>query len=183
VTALLLAWNKGDKSALEALVPLVYSELHRLARRYMRGERHGLTLQPTALVNEAFLRLVDLRRVRWQDRAHFLAMSSRVMRRVLVDVARTRASAKRAGGVQRVTFDEELAAVKWSEDLVALNDALNRLAELDARRSQVVELRFFGGLDVEETAEALQVSTRTVKRDWRLARAWLVRELTKDSRR
>jgi RNA polymerase sigma factor (TIGR02999 family) len=181
VTGLLRAWTDGDEGALAALMPIVYSELRRLARLYMSRERHGLTLQPTALVNEAYLRLVDIRRVRWQDRAHFFAVSARVMRRVLVDLARTRASLKRAGGVQRVSFDENLiAAHEWSVSLVALDDALSVLAEKDARKSQVVELRFFGGLNVDETAEALHVSPRTVMRDWRLARAWLSREITKE---
>jgi RNA polymerase sigma-70 factor, ECF subfamily len=179
VTALLRAWGDGDDSAVDALMPLVYDELHRLARLYMSRERHGLTLQPTALVNEAYLRLVDIRRVRWQDHAHFLAVSARVMRRVLIDVARTRASLKRAGGVQRVSFDEALTPGQWSADLIALDDALSALAQRDARKSQVVELRFFGGLDVEETAAALRVSSRTVMRDWRLARAWLSCELAK----
>ena len=163
-------------------MPLVYGELRRLARFYMSGERHRLTLQPTALVHEAWVRMVDIRRVRWQDRAHFLAVSARTMRRVLIDLARTRASAKRAGGLQRVEFDEGRIADRWSVSLLALNDALDTLAAHDARKSQVVELKFFGGLDVEETAEALHVSPRTVMRDWRLARAWLVRELGNDGR-
>jgi RNA polymerase sigma-70 factor (ECF subfamily) len=164
-------------------MPLVYGELRRLARQYMRRERHGVTLQPTALVNEAYLRLVDIQRVSWHDRAHFFAVSARVMRRVLVDMARTRGSLKRAGGVQRVTFDEGMiAANEWSVNLVALDDALGALAERDVRKSQVIELRFFGGLNVEETAEALHVSPRTVMRDWRLARAWLSREMMKDRR-
>jgi len=181
-TALLRAWSDGDESAFRALVPLVYDELRRLARRYMSRESHGVTLQPTALVNEAYFRLVDIKQVRWKDRAHFLAVSANVMRRVLIDFARTRAAAKRAGGVQRVPFDERLIASEWSVSLIALNDALEALAEQDARKSQVVELRFFGGLDVEEIAEALEVSTKTVKRDWRLARAWLTREMSKESR-
>jgi len=184
VTALLRAWSDGDESAFDALVPLVYGELRRLARVYMRRERHGLTLQPTALVNEAYLRLVDIQRVSWQDRAHFFAVSASIMRRVLVDMARTRASLKRAGGIQRVLFDENLtAANEWSVNLVALDDALGALAEKDVRKSQVIELRFFGGLSVEETAEALHVSPRTVMRDWRLARAWLSREMTRDRSR
>ena len=179
VTALLRAWSDGDEAAINALMPLVYGELRRLARLYMSRERHALTLQPTALVNEAYLRLVDIQRVRWRDRAHFLAVSARVMRRVLVDVARARASLKRAGGIQRVSFDEALVPAAWSTDLLALDDALNTLAERDARKGQVIELRFFGGLTVEETAEALHVAPRTVMRDWRLARAWLSRELKK----
>jgi len=180
-TGLLRAWSDGDESALEALIPMVYEELHRLARLFMSRERPGLTLQPTALVNEAYLRLVDVRRVRWQDRTHFFAFSARLMRRVLVDMARSRASLKRAGGVHRVSFDEGLvAANEWSASLVTLDDALDALARHDERKSRVIELRFFGGLDVNETAEALGVSPRTVMRDWRLARAWLSRELAKD---
>jgi RNA polymerase sigma-70 factor, ECF subfamily len=181
LTALLRAWSDGDETAFAALVPLVYGELHRLARLYMSRERNGLTLQPTALVNEAYVRLVDAQSVRWQDRAHFLAVAARVMRQILVDMARARASVKRAGRAQRVPFDESLVAVsEWSASLVALDDALSALAEKDARKSHVIELRFFGGLSVEETAEALHVSTRTVLRDWRLARAWLSRELTRE---
>jgi len=184
VTALLRAWNDGDEDARDALVPMVYAELHRLARLYMSRERQGQTLQPTALVHEAYLRLIDIRRVRWQDRAHFFAVSARVMRRVLVDIARSRASLKRAGGLQRVSFDEErVAASEWSVDLMALEDALQALAAQDERKGRVVELRFFGGLDVQETAEALHLSPRTVMRDWTLARAWLTREMTKDKSR
>jgi RNA polymerase sigma-70 factor (ECF subfamily) len=175
---LLQAWTGGDEDALNALIPLVYSELRRLARLHMRGERQQVTLQPTVLVNEAYLRLVDIRHVRWQDRAHFFAVSARVMRRVLVDMARTRASLKRAGGVQRVSFDESRhSSDEWSINLVALDEALAALAERDMRKSQVIELRFFGGLNVEETAEALGISERTVMRDWRLARAWLSRQI------
>lgn len=181
VTALLKAWSDGDEAALDSLVPLVYDELRRLARLYMSRERRGLTIQPTALVNEAYLRLVDVQRVRWHDRAHFFAVSARLMRRVLVDMARARASLKRAGGVKKVSFDEGLVAADgWGASLVALDDALSALAEKDARKSQIVELRFFGGLDVEETADALRVSARTVKRDWQLARAWLSREMTRE---
>jgi RNA polymerase sigma-70 factor, ECF subfamily len=180
VTALLRAWSKGDEDARDALVPMVYAELHRLARLYMSRERPGQTLQPTALVHEAYLRLVDIRRVRWQDRAHFFAVSARVMRRVLVDIARSRRSLKRAGGLRRVPFDEQVTANEWSVSLVALDDALQALAVHDQRKSQVLELRFFGGLDVEETAEALHVSPRTVMRDWNHARAWLSREMTRN---
>jgi RNA polymerase sigma factor (TIGR02999 family) len=180
VTALLRAWNDGDESARDALLPMVYAELHRLARLYMSRERPGQTLQPTALVHEAYLRLVDIRRVRWEDRAHFFAVSARVMRRVLVDIARSRRSLKRAGGLRRVAFDEQmLTANEWSASLLALDDALRELAQHDLRKSQVVELRFFGGLDVEETADALHISARTVMRDWKLARAWLTREMTR----
>ena len=157
------------------------AELRRLARSYMRRERPGHTLQTTALVNEAFLRLTDARGVRWQDRAHFLAIAARLMRRVLVDHARSRGYRKRGGGAERVTLDEGLAAAPEPEvDVVALDRALQSLAEVDARKSRVIELRFFGGLSVEETAEVLHVSTDTVKRDWRLARLWLLRELEGD---
>jgi RNA polymerase sigma factor (TIGR02999 family) len=180
VTALLRAWNDGDESARDALLPMVYAELHRLARLYMSRERPGQTLQPTALVHEAYLRLVDIRRVRWEDRAHFFAVSARVMRRVLVDIARSRRSLKRAGGLRRVAFDEQMVtANEWSASLLGLDDALRELAQHDLRKSQVVELRFFGGLDVEETADALHISARTVMRDWKLARAWLTREMTR----
>ena len=180
VTALLLAWHDGDGGALDALIPIVHSELRRLARYYMRRERPGQTLQPTALVNEAYLRLVGVQRVRWQSRAHFLAVAARLMRRVLVDVARSRDSLKRGGGARTVTFDERFVlSHEWSVNLRALDEALALLAAKDERKSQVVELRFFGGLSVEDTAEALHTSTRTVMRDWRLARAWLSRELAR----
>ncbi|MGE5198968.1 MAG: sigma-70 family RNA polymerase sigma factor [Rhodospirillaceae bacterium] len=179
VTELLVAWSGGDTSALEHLVPLVHAELRRLARRQMRRERAGHTLQTTALVNEAYLRLVDLSRIRWQDRTHFFAMSARLMRRILVDHARSRRYLKRGGNAPRVTFDEGLAvSAEPAADLVALDDALQAMARVDARKSQVVELRYFGGLSVEETAEALHVSPETVMRDWRLAKAWLLREIT-----
>ncbi len=180
VTELLLAWGRGDRSALDELMPLVHQELRRLARSQMRGERDNHTLQTTALVNEAFLRLVDLRRVRWQDRAHFLALSARLMRRVLVDHARSRNYQKRGGGAVAVGLDDVLVAVpERGADLVALDEALEDLARVDPRKSQVVELRFFGGLSVDETAEALHVSPETVKRDWRLAKVWLLRELSR----
>ena len=179
VTELLLAWGTGDRAALDELVPIIHEELRRLARHQMRGERDNHTLQTTALVNEAFLRLVDLRRIRWQDRAHFLALSARLMRRILVDHARSRSYQKRGGGAANVTLDESLVAFpERSVDLVALDDALEDLARVDARKSQVVELRFFGGLSVEETAEALKVSPETVTRDWRLAKVWLLREIS-----
>jgi RNA polymerase sigma factor (TIGR02999 family) len=178
LTDLLLAWGRGDESAFEQLVPLVHAQLHRLARRYMRGERAGHSLQTTMLVNEAYLRLVDLNRVRWQDRGHFFAMSARLMRRILVDHARARGFVKRGGGAQTVPFDESRAeTIEPSPDLVALDDALQALAAVDPRKSQVVEMRFFGGLTVEETAQALGISAPTVLRDWRLAKAWLLREL------
>jgi RNA polymerase sigma factor (TIGR02999 family) len=180
VTELLLAWSAGDRTALDQLVPIVHEELRRLARLQMRAERDNHTLQTTALVNEAFLRLVDLRRIRWQDRAHFLALSARLRRRILVDHARTRSYQKRGGGAANVTLDEALiASEERGADLVALDDALEDLARVDARKSQVVELRFFGGLSVEETAQALKVSPETVTRDWRLAKVWLLREISR----
>jgi RNA polymerase sigma factor (TIGR02999 family) len=183
VTELLRAWGGGDDGALEQLTPLVEAELRRLARGYMRGERRGHTLQTTALINEAFLRLTDARRVRWQDRAHFLGISARLMRRVLVDHARSRGSRKRWGGAERVTLNEGLAtAMEPAVDVVALDRALEALAANDVRKSRVIELRFFGGLSVEETAEVLHVSPDTVKRDWRLAKLWLLRELEGDGR-
>lgn len=178
VTELLVAWGGGDDSALEQLMPLVHAELYRLARREMRGEREGHTLQTTALVNEAYLRLVNLHGVSWNDRAHFFAISARLMRRILVDHARSRHYLKRGGGAAIVTFDEGLTvSAAPGTDLVALDDALKALAAVDARKCQVVELRFFGGLSVEETAVALGVSPGTVSRDWRLARAWLLKQL------
>ena len=183
VTELLRAWADGDDGALERLTPLVETELRRLARAYMRRERRGHTLQTTALVNEAFLRLTDARRVRFQDRAHFLGISARLMRRVLVDHARMRGYQKRGGGAQRVTLDEGLAKTpEIALDVVALDRALSALAEVDARKGRMVELRFFGGLSVEETAAVLGVSADTVKRDWRLAKLWLLRELEGEGR-
>ncbi len=177
-TQLLLAWSQGEEPALEKLIPLVYQELHRLAHRYMRGERAGHTLQTTALVNEAYLRLVDTQRVRWQNRAHFFAVSAQLMRRILVDFARSRRSLKRGEGAQKVTLDDALImSPEQGQDVVALDEALKALAAVDSRKSQVVELRFFGGLTVEETAEVLKVSSDTVLRDWRMAKVWLLREL------
>jgi len=178
ITRLLIDWRGGDQAALERLMPLVHDELRRLARRHVAHERVGHTLQATALVNEAFVRLIDVRQVKWQDRAHFFAMSSRLMRRILVDFARSKGYQKRGGGAQKVSFDEALVvATEPGQDLVALDDALNALAAFDARKAQVVEMRFFGGLSVEETAEALNVSVDTVMRDWKLAKVWLLREL------
>jgi RNA polymerase sigma factor (TIGR02999 family) len=178
VTGLLLAWSKGDDAALEQLIPVVHGELRRIARRHMARERVGHSLQATALVNEAYLRLVDVRQMKWQDRAHFFAMSARLMRRILVDFARSRRYQKRGGDVQKVSFDEGLVVSnERGTDLVALDDALSALAAVDVRKSQVIEMRFFGGLSVEETAEALHVSPETVMRDWKLAKAWLLREL------
>jgi RNA polymerase sigma-70 factor (ECF subfamily) len=178
VTALLKAWGDGDDRALEELLPLVEAELRRLARGYMTRERRGHTLQTTALINEAFMRLTGARGVRWQDRAHFLGISARLMRRVLVDHARTRGYQKRGGGAFKTTLNEALVVTPApSLDLVALDRALEKLATVDLRKSRVVEMRFFGGMSVEETAEALHVSTDTIKRDWRLAKLWLLREL------
>jgi RNA polymerase sigma-70 factor (ECF subfamily) len=177
-TTLLLAWGRGDGTALDQLIPLVHDELRRLARRHMAGERVGHTLQATALVNEAYLRLIEVNQVRWQNRAHFFAMASRVMRRILVDAARARGFQKRGGGAETVSLDEALLVSGGPrQDLIALDDALTALAAFDLRKSRVVEMRFFGGLSVEETAEALHVSADTVMRDWRLAKVWLVREL------
>jgi len=178
VTELLRAWSDGDDGALEQLMPLVEAELRRLARGYMARERRGHTLQTTALVNEAFVRLTDARQVRWQDRAHFLGISARLMRRVLVDYARRRGFYKRGGAAERVSLHDDL--VTGSDpafDVVALDRALETLGSVDPRKGRIVELRFFGGLTVEETAAVLQVSPDTVKRDWRLAKLWLLREL------
>lgn len=180
VTRLLQNWRLGRSAALEELLPLVHQELRRLARRYMFGERAGHTLQTTALVNEAYLRLVNSRRVNWQNRAHFFAISAQLMRRILVDHARARGYQKRGGGVPKVTLDEALIGPQEKgRELIALDAALTALAEVDLRKSKVVELRFFGGLGVEETAEVLKVSPETVMRDWRLAKAWLAREMKK----
>ena len=181
MTELLQAWGAGQQEALEQLIPLVREELHRLARWHMRKERAGHTLQPTALVNEAYLRLVDLHRVQWQDRAHFFAMSARLMRHILVNVALSKGCRKRGGGATKVSFDEALVVShERGDDLVALDDALTAFATVDARKAQVVELRFFGGLSVEESAETLKLSPETVRRDWKLAKVWLHRELTRD---
>jgi len=178
VSKLLRAWSDGDKSALEKLTPIVYDELHRLARRHMKRERPGHSLQTTALVNEAYMRLVDYKRMQWQNRAHFFAVSAQLMRRILVEHAR-RQNLKRGGGVQHVSLEETTIAVDARPtDLVALDDAMNALARLDRRKEQVVEMRFFGGLSVEETAEVLKVSPVTVMRDWSTAKAWLYRQLT-----
>lgn len=178
VTALLLAWGRGESAALDELLPLVHGELRQLARRHMRRERKNHTLQATALVNEAYLRLIDVKQVKWQNRTHFFAMAARMMRRVLVDAARTRDSRKRGGGAQRVTLDDALiVSQEPAPGLVALDEALTALERFDPRKTQVVELRFFAGLSVEETAAALGVSGDTVMRDWRLAKAWLAREM------
>jgi len=178
ITRLLVAWSEGDESALVELTPLVYEELHRLAHHYMSNEREGHTLQSTALVNEAYLRLIEWKNVRWENRAHFFAVSAQLMRRILVDFARARSYQKRGGGAIPVPLEEAvILATDRSADMVALDEALSSLGQLDPRQSRVVELRFFGGFSVDETAEVLQVSVGTVKRDWILARAWLHREL------
>jgi len=184
VTRLLRAWSDGDESALDQLVPLLEGELRRLARACMGRERKDHTLQPTALVNEAFLRLAGARQIQWQDRAHFMGIAARLMRRVLVDHARARSYQKRGGAITRVPFEDDaaIAASGPSVDVVELDRALEAFAAVDARRSQVVELRFFGGLTLDETADVLQVSVETVKRDWRLARLWLLHELGGEQR-
>lgn len=174
ITELLVAWGDGDRAALDQLVPLVHEELRRLARGYMRGERRGHTLQTTALVNEAYLRLVEQRHVRWQNRAHFLAVAAQLMRRILVDHARRRQYQKRGGGAIQVTLAEaEALPQERAPDLVALDEALAALAEIDPRRARVVELKFFGGLSIQEAAHVLNVSPTTVERDWTIAKAWL----------
>jgi RNA polymerase sigma factor (TIGR02999 family) len=180
ITQLLVAWSGGDQDAAQHLAPVVYRELHRLAARYMAGEKPGHLLQTTALVNEAYLRLVDWKSVRWQNRAHFLGMAAQIMRRILVDFARSQNSDKRGGGALQVSLYEVAEpSRRRSADVVALDEALKALATLDARQSQVIELRFFGGLSLEEAAEVLKVSVGTVRRDWSIAKAWLYRELQK----
>ena len=184
ISRLLIAWGAGDQTALERLTPLIYDELRRMARRHMRNERPGNTLQTTALVHEAYLRLVDAKSAERKDRAQFFALSSQIMRRILVDAARARASAKRGGGVEHVGHSEAVnldeiveSSPQRSAQWLALDEALNDLAAVDPRKAHVIELRFFGGLSVEETAEVLKISPQSVMRDWRLARAWLTREL------
>ena len=180
VTQLLLDWSSGDSAALEKLIPLVYHELKRIARNHMRRERPGHTLLSSDLVNEAYLRLVDYKRMQWQNRAHFLAVAAQAMRRILIEHARERQTAKRGAGAIKVALDEVATiADEKAAELVALDDALKRLAELDPRKTQVVELRYFGGLSIDETAEVLGVSTATVERDWSTARIWLHREISK----
>jgi len=180
VTQLLRAWRQGDAAALDQLVPVVYQKLRRLARHHMAGQRPGHTLQATALVNEAYMRLIDCEQVNWKDRAHFFAISARMMRRVLVEFARARQYQKRGAGARKTSLDEGvIASPQRGQDLVALDDALQALAAEYPRQAQVVELRFFGGLSVEETAEVLHVSAITVMRDWQLAKVWLARELKK----
>ena len=181
ITELLVAWGDGDQSALQQLTPLVQAELRRIARKYMSRERPGHTLQTTALVNEAYLRLIDWKNVRWKNRAHFFGVSAQLMRRILVDYARDRHYLKRGGGALQVSLSEAAAfSVERNSDLVALDEALTALAAVDPRKEQVVELRFFGGLSVKETAEVLKVSEETVMRDWRMAKVWLLRELEKN---
>ncbi len=178
VTLLLQAWSRGDEEALQKLIPLVYRDLRQAARRYMAGERSGHILQTTALVNEAFLRLVDVQKVSWKNRAHFLAMCAQLMRRILTDFARSRGYQKRSGKLNRVTFTEALWVAPQSDtDLAALDAAMKKLAAVDERKSRVVEMRFFGGLTVQESAEVLKVSQDTVMRDWKFAKVWLLREL------
>jgi len=178
VTRLLIAWGEGDETALNDLVPLVYAELHRLARRYLYAENPGHVLQTTALINEAYLKLVDSRPVRWQNRSHFFGIAARLMRRILVDLARERDAQKRGGGAHPVSISEALAVSQESDvNILAVDEALAALAKVDERKSRVVELRFFGGLDEKETAVALGVSQETVRRDWRLAKSWLLGRL------
>jgi len=180
VTRLLIAWGEGDQTALDEVLPLIYQELRRMARRHLGRERGGHTLQTTALVHEAYLRLIDQKAVAWQNRAHFFAIAAQMMRRILVDHARARHYQKRGGGIQRVSFDEALVVSdERAAEVVALDEALTGLAEFDPRKSQIVELRFFGGLSIEETAEVLGVSPGTVMRDWTLAKTWLQRAINK----
>lgn len=181
VSGLLRAWSDGDRDALDRLTPIVYAELHRLARRYMRGERPGHSLQATALVNEAYMRLVDYKGMHWQNRAHFFAVSAQLMRRILVEHARRR-NLKRGGGVPHISLDDAVVVgADRDADLVSLDEAMNTLAQFDARKARVVEMRFFGGLSVDETAEVLKVSSITVMRDWSTAKAWLYRELARET--
>jgi RNA polymerase sigma factor (TIGR02999 family) len=182
VTQLLIAWSNGEEDTQEKLVPLIYDELRRIARRYMKREPAGHTLQTTALVNEAYLRLIEQKGVKWQNRAHFFAISAQLMRRILVSMARARHANKRGGEARQVSLDEALViSEERAAELVALDEAMNELAALDPRRSRVVELRYFGGLSVEETAEVLNISPETVMRDWKRAKAWLFTELSDDS--
>jgi RNA polymerase sigma factor (TIGR02999 family) len=182
ITELLQAWRRGDENALEKLTPQVYRELHRAAKGCMRAERDGHTLQTTALINELYLRLTDLKEIDWQNRAHFFALCARQMRRILTDQARARQSHKRGGGAQPISLDAApIVSTRPQREVLAIDDALKALAKVDSRKSQVVELRFFGGLNVEETAEVLKVSPDTVVRDWKLAKAWLLRELSQES--
>jgi RNA polymerase sigma factor (TIGR02999 family) len=179
ITQLLLAWNGGDQAAFDKLVPLVQAELRRLAKTYLKRERDNHTLQTTALINEAYLRLIDAQKVKWQDRAHFYGIAAQLMRRILVDAARARNYRKRGGGDHRVSFDEALVVSDADDpDVLALDEALKELATIDRRKAQVVEMRFFGGLTEKETAVALKISPETARRDWRLAKSWLLRKLS-----
>jgi RNA polymerase sigma factor (TIGR02999 family) len=178
VTRLLVDWGNGDQAALDELLPLVYDELRRLARRYMRRESQDHTLQASALVNEAYLRLVDQKRVKWQNRAHFFGVAAQIMRRILVDHARNRLRAKRGGGAEMVTLADNAAVSTEIVEVIALDDALKNLAAIDERKSRIVEMKFFGGLTSEEVAEVLKVTTRTVEREWRRAKAWLHRAIS-----
>ena len=181
VTQLLIGWGQGDKEALDRLVPIVYDELRRQAARYLRHERAGHTLQTTAIIHEAYLRLIDQKNVHWQNRAHFFGIAAQLMRRILVDHARTRKRAKRGGSDIRVPLEDAVAIARAPQlDVVALDEALNRLAEIDEQQGKIVELRFFSGLTVAETAEVLGISPATVKRDWSMAKAWLHREISSD---
>jgi len=181
VTQLLIQWSNGDKAALDKLMPLIYEELRQLARHYMNRERAGHTLQTTALVNEAYLRLINRKQVHWQNRAHFFAIAAHLMRSILVDHARSHAYAKRGGGARKIALDEALAVSQQrAADVVALDDALKRLAEIDRQQSRIVELKFFGGLTIEETAEVLELSPATIKREWSTAKAWLYHELNRN---
>jgi RNA polymerase sigma factor (TIGR02999 family) len=180
VSQLLVDWSNGDKAVLDQLMPVVYDELHRMAHHYMRGERAGHTLQTSALINEAYLRLIDYRKMRWENRAHFFAICAQLMRRILVEHARSRQFRKRGGGAYKVRLDEEaVVSPEPARDLIALHDALTNLATNDPRKSEIVELRYFGGFSIEETAEFLGLSPTTVKREWRSAKAWLYRAITK----
>ena len=179
VTRLLVDWGNGDQAALDELIPLVYDELRRLAGRYMRRESQGHTLQTSALVNEAYLRLIDQKSVQWQNRAHFFGVAAQLMRRILVDHARSRSRVKRGGGAQMVSLAGQAVVSKEAAEVIALDDALKNLAEMDPRKSQIVEMKFFGGLTNEEVAEVLNVTSRTIEREWRKARAWLNRAISK----
>jgi RNA polymerase sigma-70 factor, ECF subfamily len=181
LTKLLRDWTGGDRSALDRLLPIVYEELRRTAVAYMHRERAGHTLQATALINEAYVRVIDLNRIEWRDRTHFFALCAQMMRRILVDHARSRIYLKRGGGVRRVTLDESIFVGERTAELIALDDALNALALRDERKARVVELRFFAGLSVEETATVLKVSPQTVSRDWSLSKTWLAREMSPET--
>jgi len=182
ITQLLKGWSDGDEQALEKLTPLLYNELHRMAHRYMRQERPGHTLQTTALINEAYLRLIGWKNVRWQNRAKFFGVSAQLMRKILIDFARSRNYAKRGGGARVISLRDEVdVAQGQAHDILALDDALQRLASVDLRKSQIVELRFFGGLSLEETADILKLSSRTIRREWELAKVWLAREMNAET--